>query len=131
MSSRCTSCGGETAVKDSRPTAGGRGVIRRRRVCLKCRHRFTTLEFSAEDLERLISSRVAKRLTQVRNVVRVVNDAMNGVPERGELGITRVFTPELVEEIETLEREERKVIADDRLDPSRKQMRGDPTTDTL
>lgn len=42
---RCPSCGfGEDKVVDSRSTKDGT-VIRRRRECLKCGHRFTTYEY--------------------------------------------------------------------------------------
>lgn len=37
----CTNCGGRTGVRDSRPTTGG---IRRRRICLTCGARLTTME---------------------------------------------------------------------------------------
>lgn len=105
MSSRCGVCGAETAVKDSRPTAGGLGVIRRRRICLngQCGERFTTLEFSAHDLERLIAARVAQRLQQVRDVVRVVNEAISGVPVKRAGRVTEtLFAPDLVAELEML-----------------------------
>lgn len=37
----CPKCKGQTAVVDSKPTATG---VRRRRKCLWCDHRFSTLE---------------------------------------------------------------------------------------
>lgn len=39
-------CGGETEVKDSRPFAGS---VKRRRVCLKCKKSFFTLERLLEE----------------------------------------------------------------------------------
>jgi hypothetical protein len=37
----CPDCGGDTHITDRRGTAAG---IRRRRECLRCGHRYTTLE---------------------------------------------------------------------------------------
>lgn len=132
MSSRCKACGGDTAVRDSRPTAGGLGVIRRRRACLnrQCGERFTTLEFSADDLERLISARVMKRLSQVRDVVRVVNDAMQGISVKGAGSLIKqnIFAPTLIEEMEAFERE---ALEDARPISERQKMRADPADDTL
>lgn len=45
----CTTCGGRTAVKDSRPHESG--GIRRRRECMLCSSRFTTIEVATEDAE--------------------------------------------------------------------------------
>lgn len=39
----CPACGSESSVLDSRPSEGGR-LIRRRRVCLACNARWSTLE---------------------------------------------------------------------------------------
>jgi transcriptional repressor NrdR len=39
---RCPACLGPTHVLDSRPS--GDSAVRRRRECLRCRHRFTTHE---------------------------------------------------------------------------------------
>lgn len=41
---RCPKCGGQCTVKDSRPSTVIDNAIRRRRECLVCEHRFSTLE---------------------------------------------------------------------------------------
>ena len=46
----CPVCGGETKVVDSRPIEDG---TRRRRQCLECDHRFTTVEIDADYYEAL------------------------------------------------------------------------------
>jgi len=46
----CPVCGGDTKINDSR-SSGER--LRRRRECLKCGHRFTTIEVDADYLEKL------------------------------------------------------------------------------
>jgi hypothetical protein len=41
----CPKCGGTSIVKDSRPAGlGGASAVRRRRLCLACKHRWTTWE---------------------------------------------------------------------------------------
>lgn len=42
---KCPICGGDTTVIDSRPKVDSVG---RRRKCLKCSYRFSTLEIEAE-----------------------------------------------------------------------------------
>jgi hypothetical protein len=44
----CMKCESDTKVIDSRPSKDG---IRRRRVCKKCGHRFTTREYVIKDAE--------------------------------------------------------------------------------
>ena len=44
----CPKCSGPTKVADSRAKDGG--GIKRRRVCLKCGHRFNTMELCAGQL---------------------------------------------------------------------------------
>lgn len=84
----------ETKVYDTRVTQGGR-VTRRRRECLKCRHRFTTIEeikvldlmvekrngqtmpFSEEKLEKGIKKAFNKRRidnNKVSNIVQKVTE---------------------------------------------------------
>lgn len=46
---RCAKCDGETKVIDSRPQAYGTG-IRRRRKCLECSSRFSTIEIAVNDI---------------------------------------------------------------------------------
>jgi len=48
---KCVECGQRKSyVIDSRPNKSG-VIIRRRRECLNCQHRFTTLEIQADSLE--------------------------------------------------------------------------------
>ena len=42
----CQKCNGDTCVLDSRPVDG---ASRRRRVCLECNNRFSTVEIMAEE----------------------------------------------------------------------------------
>ena len=47
---KCPDCRkNKTAVKDSRPVQAGK-YVRRRRICLKCKCRFTTYEIYADSL---------------------------------------------------------------------------------
>lgn len=47
----CPVCYGATRVKDTRPSNSDRHALRRRRKCLACEHRFTTLEILADKLD--------------------------------------------------------------------------------
>jgi transcriptional regulator NrdR family protein len=74
----CPECGAaDTAVKDTRPTSWGAcSVIRRRRLCVQCRIRFTTYELIAGDLEKLAGvdqpAAVADALAEIDQAVRKV-----------------------------------------------------------
>lgn len=63
LGGRCKLCGGDSAVVDSR--CNTKRSIRRRRVCIKCQHRWTTYEndgngISTPDLdERILSMEIA------------------------------------------------------------------------
>lgn len=49
---RCPSCSAtDNRAIDSRPVSNGE-IVRRRRLCLKCKHRWTTIEISAQEYER-------------------------------------------------------------------------------
>lgn len=39
----CPECGGKTNTVDTHMRS--KGIVRRRRCCLKCRHKFSTLEY--------------------------------------------------------------------------------------
>lgn len=57
----CPECYGATRVKGTSPAKGHRHAIRRRRACLKCAVRFTTIEMPAGDVDataRKINDRV-------------------------------------------------------------------------
>ena len=47
----CSECSGESAVIDSRPSKTG--IIRRRRQCLNCGYRWTTMEINEIDFDLL------------------------------------------------------------------------------
>jgi transcriptional regulator NrdR family protein len=64
----CPKCGKETLVIDSRPSPGE--LIRRRRICNACSHRFTTYEITEirkAEYER--SERHEKELIDKMNVI--------------------------------------------------------------
>src|SRR5260370_34240738 len=88
---RCPFCGNEdTQVKDSRPTEDS-AAIRRRRFCVACSQRFTTIErvqlheltvvktdgrrvpFERDKLARSIRIALRKRTVQAARIERVVN----------------------------------------------------------
>ena len=62
----CPKCKQKTKVIDTRPMSPGNGV-RRRRECVKCKHRFTTYEEfeSSENLEELIALREKLRCAKL------------------------------------------------------------------
>lgn len=65
----CPICEHDTKVVDSRPVQEGILGIRRRRECVKCEHRFTTVEeFEAPDI--IIVKRDGKRESYSREKVR-------------------------------------------------------------
>ena len=47
----CPKCGGKTYIIDSRPDEETHPAIKRRRMCCKCKNRFSTYEILAESLE--------------------------------------------------------------------------------
>ncbi len=63
---KCPACGNlESKVVDSRPTADG-AAIRRRRECLKCQRRFTTYEI-VEDIPMIVVKKDNSREAYDRN----------------------------------------------------------------
>ena len=60
----CKWCGADTGTTDSRPFKGI-GSIRRRRKCVKCDRRFTTIEVDAKTLVALseVASTLADKLS--------------------------------------------------------------------
>lgn len=78
MSLACEKCGEQTAVMDSRSTQRKSavthskyelGMIRRRRTCANCGHRYTTFE---------ISEAVLRQMLNAQARLRVLEDAMHG-----------------------------------------------------
>ncbi len=103
---RCPFCGHEdTQVKDSRPSDDG-AAIRRRRFCLACSQRFTTIErvqlreltviktdgrrvpFDRDKLARSIRIALRKRPVQEERIERVVNGIVRQLEASGETDIT-------------------------------------------
>jgi transcriptional regulator NrdR family protein len=58
---KCEKCQAETQVFDSRPREG---TIRRRRRCVKCSHRFTTLEIYESERNQIL-----KNVTELQQTV--------------------------------------------------------------
>ena len=52
----CPICGSKTQITDSRPDEDS---VRRRRECLECAHRFTTIEIDRDLYERIIKKEPA------------------------------------------------------------------------
>ena len=96
---RCPKCAGDRdKVIDSRTVRDG-ASIRRRRICLKCGHRFTTYEsvavpvlqvlkrdqrredFDAEKLKRSIAYAVAKRPVPPQQVEAIADDIRREIEE--------------------------------------------------
>lgn len=69
---RCPTCDSDTMVKDSRPSNGN--AVRRRRVCCKCGHRFTTHERveTRADLSPIdeAAQRILAEVGKIRNITR-------------------------------------------------------------
>jgi transcriptional repressor NrdR len=102
---RCPFCGHEdTQVKDSRPSDDG-AAIRRRRFCLACSQRFTTIErvqlreltvvksdgrrvpFDRDKLARSIRIALRKRPVQEERIERIVNAIVRQLESSGETDI--------------------------------------------
>jgi hypothetical protein len=59
---RCPTCNGETSVRDSRPSGN---MVRRRRLCAECGHRFSTFEAFVEEHEPLLAYRAIRLRAQI------------------------------------------------------------------
>ena len=111
---RCPFCGHEdTQVKDSRPTEDN-GAIRRRRSCIHCLQRFTTIErvqlreltvvktdgrrvpFDRDKLARSIRIALRKRPVQEEQVERMLNGIVRGLEAGGDADVTSSQIGELV-----------------------------------
>ena len=70
----CPSCGDmATKVTDSRPTMNG--CIRRRRECLGCKNRFSTIELAISDYENE-NMYFRKNVTKVMDKAKALHDAL-------------------------------------------------------
>ena len=103
---RCPFCGhDDTQVKDSRPSDDN-GAIRRRRFCVHCGQRFTTIErvqlreltvvksdgrrvpFDREKLARSIRISLRKRPVQEEQVERMLNGIVRQLEAAGDVDVT-------------------------------------------
>lgn len=71
----CPVCGGGTGISDSRSTATPTQSIRRRRVCIGCRHRFTTYEVTEAWLNLEAPPRMALVEAFLRDALAVLQSA--------------------------------------------------------
>jgi transcriptional repressor NrdR len=113
---RCPFCGHEdTQVKDSRPADEG-AAIRRRRFCIGCSQRFTTIErvqlrelivvksdgrrvpFDRDKLARSIRVALRKRPVQEERIERIVNGIVRQLEASGETDIPSKQIGEMVME---------------------------------
>ncbi len=113
---RCPFCGHEdTQVKDSRPSDDG-ASIKRRRQCVGCTQRFTTIErvqlreltvlkndgrrvpFDREKLSRSIRVALRKRPVDEEKIERIVNGIVRQLEASGEADIPSSQLGELVME---------------------------------
>ena len=111
---RCPFCGhDDTQVKDSRPTEDN-GAIRRRRSCVECNLRFTTIErvqlreltvvktdgrrvpFDRDKLARSIRIALRKRPVQEEQVERMLNSIVRGLEAAGDADVSTTQIGELV-----------------------------------
>ena len=112
----CPFCGhADTQVKDSRPTEDG-SAIRRRRFCISCGQRFTTVErvqlreltvvksdtrrvaFDREKLARSVRIALNKRPVDEERIERIVNGIVRQLEASGESDIPSKQIGELVME---------------------------------
>ena len=110
----CPFCGhDDTQVKDSRPSEDG-AAIRRRRFCVACSQRFTTIErvqlreltvikadgrrvpFDRDKLARSIRVALRKRPVQEERIERIVNGIVRQLEASGETDIASKQIGELV-----------------------------------
>lgn len=63
----CPKCKSKSKVYDSRPTKDG--TIRRHRKCLKCNHRYATIEVSA-DIKNVVKTQVVAKPVQKQVVAK-------------------------------------------------------------
>lgn len=116
---RCPFCSHDnTSVKDSRATDDN-SIIRRRRFCMECQGRFTTVEhvqllslkvvkkdgvleaFKREKLEHSLRRALHKRRVENDRFDKIINGIIRRLEVRGESEISSAFIGELV--METLQ----------------------------
>jgi len=111
---RCPFCGHEdTQVKDSRPTEDG-SAIRRRRACIGCGQRFSTVErvqlreimvvktdgrrvlFDRDKLARSVRIALRKRPVDDEQIERIVNGIVRKLEASGEADVSSATIGEIV-----------------------------------
>lgn len=70
----CPSCGCKSQVYDSRPNAASLGAIRRRRKCLYCKRRWTTIEVLPDDAHNTFLPSERARLRVIAAEVKALAD---------------------------------------------------------
>lgn len=75
----CPNCGGKTYVIDARTSERFEKSYRRRRICYKCKIRFTTYEVLIESLSNLSNSGYEKDL--LKKINNLINKYMEGEME--------------------------------------------------
>ena len=86
----CPKCQSKSKVYNSRPTDDG--TIRRNRECLKCKHRYATIEVSA-DIKKIVEfpkvvtkkKKVPKRRYAARDIDRLSDDELLEALENGTI----------------------------------------------
>jgi transcriptional regulator NrdR family protein len=70
----CPTCGRKSMVVDSRPNAASLGAIRRRRRCLPCNRRWTTIEVLPDDAHNTFFPSERARLRVIAAEVKALAD---------------------------------------------------------
>lgn len=89
----CPKCQSKSKVYNSRPTDDG--TIRRNRECLKCKHRYATIEVSA-DIKKVVEfpapkpvvvkkKKISKRRYAARDIDRLSDDELLEALENGTI----------------------------------------------
>jgi len=86
----CPKCKNDTKVIDSRPTgqekSPGCKKIRRRRECLKCGFRFTTIEITQDSLDVEVQAKLNKEVSSIKRTVRALQDRLDRILEVNRKG---------------------------------------------
>ena len=85
---KCEKCQAETQVYDSRPKDN---TIKRRRRCVKCKHRFTTVEMYLTQVNQLSKAeeRTISRQLEIYDMIRKIMDAVVPKPKPAPLSVKK------------------------------------------
>ena len=78
MTARCKHCHADSMVKDSRVVVAS-GVIRRRRHCVACTHRWTTYEIVLDDPEMLHD--MQGQVDKLRSMIMALNSTVTALTD--------------------------------------------------